>query len=308
MRSTNCSHLSQIVSQDGVHEYWIRDFFGEPQPMVGGDIEEEMKAPSPKPDFSKYARMKKIGMPEVSVKNKMKMDGIHDYWIRDFFGEPQPKIKKAKKKKKVKRKVKPLHWSKIDEVTDIKWDDTIWANIDVVSSEHLELQTITTQTLITPDLIKELERVFTNIRPKKKDKAPKKKKDENKEITLIDPKRAFNIIVGLRQFEKLNISDIMIRNYILSLDESKLNLEMLENLSKFVPTNDELLELRNFKGNRDKLARGEKFVDILTEMTDLKMRIGMSSQLTILHTITGYFAQICGDSRLNSKRKCSRST
>ena len=34
--------------------------------------------------------MKKIGMPEVSVRNKMKMDGIDQYWVRDFFGEPQP--------------------------------------------------------------------------------------------------------------------------------------------------------------------------------------------------------------------------
>merc|ERR1712228_81792 len=133
---------------------------------------------------------------------------------------------------------------------------------------------ITTQTLITPDLIQKLERVFTNIRPKKKEKV-KKKKDENKEITLIDPKRAFNIIVGLKQFEKLNITDMMIRNYILSMDESKLSIEMLENLSKFVPTNDELLELRNFKGNKEKLARGEKFVNILTGMTDLKMRIDL---------------------------------
>lgn len=36
--------------------------------------------------------MKKIGMPEVSVKNKMKMDGIDPYWVRDFFGEPQPMV------------------------------------------------------------------------------------------------------------------------------------------------------------------------------------------------------------------------
>lgn len=31
-------------------------------------------------------------MPEVSVKNKMKMDAIDPYWVRDFFGEPQPII------------------------------------------------------------------------------------------------------------------------------------------------------------------------------------------------------------------------
>ena len=74
-----------------------------------------------------------------------------------------------------------------------------------------------------------------------------KKKDETKEISLIDPKRAFNAVVGLRQFEKLGMDDLKIRNYLLRLDETKLNNEMLESLSKFVPTNEELAELRNFK-------------------------------------------------------------
>ena len=32
-------------------------------------------------------------MPEVSIRNRMKMDQIDAYWVRDFFGEPQPIIK-----------------------------------------------------------------------------------------------------------------------------------------------------------------------------------------------------------------------
>eukprot|EP01084_Bolivina_argentea_P039736 73432_1 len=103
----------------------------------------------------------------------------------------------------------------------------------------------------------------------------KKKKDEKKEITLIDPKHAFNMIVGLRQFEKLNITDIKIRNYLLKLDDTKLTVEMLENLSKFVPSNEELTELRNFKGDKQKLGRAEKFTDVVTCMVDIKMRIDL---------------------------------
>merc|ERR1712130_488889 len=80
------------LKMDAVDAYWVRDFFGEPQPMIGGGGGKPMEPPCPKPDMTKYSKMKKIGMPEVSVRNKMKMDGIDDYWVRDFFGEPQPII------------------------------------------------------------------------------------------------------------------------------------------------------------------------------------------------------------------------
>ena len=264
------------MKKDGIHEYWIRDFFGEAQPMVGGDdVEEEMKEPHPKPDMSKYERMKKVRLPEASIRNKMKQDGIHIYWQCKFFGDPIPKIKKNKKKKKVKRKVKPLHWNVL-KTEEVDWSHTIWANIDIKSPQNVQIQTITSQSLITPELTELLEKVFTNIRPKKKEKTGgKKKEDEKKEITLIDPKRAFNMIVGLRQFEKMGINDIKLRNYLLKLDDSKLNVEMLDSLSKFVPSNEELNELRNFKGDKERLARGEKFVDVMTCMVDIKMRIDL---------------------------------
>merc|ERR1712061_463085 len=50
---------------------------------------------------------------------------------------------------------------------------------------------------------------------------------------------------------------------------------MLESLSKFVPTNDELNILRDFKGNKDSLARGDRFVLVLIHMADIKMRIDL---------------------------------
>ena len=41
--------------------------------------------------YAKYARMKKIGLPDVSIRNKMKMDGISDIEIAKYFGDPLPK-------------------------------------------------------------------------------------------------------------------------------------------------------------------------------------------------------------------------
>eukprot|EP01083_Nonionella_stella_P081175 223477_1 len=259
--------IKNKMKKDGIDPYWVRDFFGEAQPVI--EEEKEMPQPCPKPDFSKYERMKKVGLPPPPIKNKMQQDGIHKYWICVFFGEPIPKIKTAKKKKKLKRTVKPLHWRKKSECD---WSNTIWAEVDV----HIELKVITTQTLITPELIKVLESAFTSVRPKKdKKKKDKKKDDGTKEITLIAPKRAFNMIVGLRQFEKLGINDLKIRNYLLKLDDSHLTVEMLENLSKFVPNNEELTELRNFKGDKTRLGRAEKFVDVMSCLVDIKMRIDL---------------------------------
>ena len=48
---------------------------------------------------------------------------------------------------------------------------------------------------------------------------------------------------------------------------------MLQNLQKFVPSNEELRMVRDFKGDRSKFARGEQFVDALTVMTDIKLRL-----------------------------------
>merc|ERR1712062_629785 len=94
------------MKMEQIDAYWVRDFFGEPQPIIaGGGAPTPMKPPCPRPDMTKYEKMKKTNMPEVSVRNKMKMDGVDPYWIRDFYGEPQPMIvgggsKKKKKKKK----------------------------------------------------------------------------------------------------------------------------------------------------------------------------------------------------------------
>merc|ERR1712187_605655 len=98
------------MKMDGIDKEVIATFFGEKLPTQDDDANnggggKPMEPPCPKPDMTKYSKMKKIGMPEVSVRNKMKMDQINAYWIRDFFGEPQPMISnggstKSKKQKK----------------------------------------------------------------------------------------------------------------------------------------------------------------------------------------------------------------
>ena len=51
----------------------------------------ETKATKTDDPMAKYSKMKKIGMPMVSIKNKMRMDGIDKVQIAKFAGEPIPK-------------------------------------------------------------------------------------------------------------------------------------------------------------------------------------------------------------------------
>ena len=69
----------------------IAIFFGDPIPGGDGD------GGGGKRDLSKYERMKKVGSPAGSIRNKMKQDKIHIYWICTFFGDPLPQKKEVKK-------------------------------------------------------------------------------------------------------------------------------------------------------------------------------------------------------------------
>ena len=101
-------------------------------------------------------------------------------------------------------------------------------DVTVEAPESVKLKPITTESLIDPEMAMTLEKVFTNYKKPKVKKAGTPKKEEKKEeISLLDPKRAFNMIVGLRQFEKMDIDDVKIRNTLLRLDESRLNLEVI---------------------------------------------------------------------------------
>ena len=57
----------------------------------------ETKVANPK--LAKYAKMKKMGLPEGAIRHKMTQDGIAKELMAEFFGEKQPEIKKAKKEK-----------------------------------------------------------------------------------------------------------------------------------------------------------------------------------------------------------------
>ncbi|ETO28384.1 hypothetical protein RFI_08740 [Reticulomyxa filosa] len=193
--------IRQKMKQDQIHEYWICTFLGEPIPK----IKKGAKPPPPKPDLGKYETMKKVGMPEGAIRNKMKQDKIDEYWIAFFFGEPLPGGAATKKPaKKVQRNVKPFHWRK---KSDCEWEKTIWGEVKIDDS------------FFDKQMQGMIENNFRNVDPadKKKDDKKKQDKKEPEEITLLDGKRSFNINVGL---SRVNMTDIEIRDCLLTMDET----------------------------------------------------------------------------------------
>ena len=56
----------------------------------------------------------------------------------------------------------------------------------------------------------------------------------------MDGKRSFGMVVGLKAFQKAGMSDSDIRDAMLKLDDTHVDVEMIGNLMKVVPTNEEL--------------------------------------------------------------------
>ena len=72
--------IKNKMKLDGFNDIQIAKFAGEKPPLLNGiDLS--------KHDLSKYQRMKKVGLPEGSIRNKMKMDGIDTKVVATFFGE-----------------------------------------------------------------------------------------------------------------------------------------------------------------------------------------------------------------------------
>ena len=85
------------MKQDGLSADAIADFFANTAPMKEKPQPTETKVANPK--LAKYAKMKKMGLPEGAIRHKMTQDGIAKELMAEFFGEKQPEIKKAKKEK-----------------------------------------------------------------------------------------------------------------------------------------------------------------------------------------------------------------
>jgi hypothetical protein len=161
--------------------------------QISGEIEQKDTGIPMKddPDYDKYFKMEKMGMPKDVVRNALVRDGRNpaiadfdpkmsvEFQLKKLKSLPEKPVVKKKKKKKVRRK--KIYWNPIDPSKLKK--DSIWNIVsDRVEMENLDYDQ------------KEFEELFTEsaeANAKQKKKAPAKK-EAKKAVQAIDPKRSMN--------------------------------------------------------------------------------------------------------------------
>ncbi|KAL9995482.1 putative formin, FH2 domain-containing protein [Helianthus debilis subsp. tardiflorus] len=127
-----------------------------------------------------------------------------------------------------------------------------------------------------PDVdVTELETLFSNAPPKKAaPKAADKKAASSKpeKIQLIDLRRANNTEIMLTKV-KMPLPEIV--EAALAMDETLLDVDQVENILKFCPTKEEMDQLKNFKGDIEKLGKCEHFFLELMKVPRMETKLNI---------------------------------
>ncbi|KAL2462861.1 Formin-like protein 20 [Forsythia ovata] len=144
--------------------------------------------------------------------------------------------------------LKPLHWSKVTRVLQ----GSLWEELQ----RHGEPQ-------VAPDFdVSELETLFSATVSKSDSPGGKsggrRKSAGSKpdKVQLVDLRRANNTEIMLTKV-KMPLPDMMAA--ALAMDESILDADQVENLTKFCPTKEEMELLKGYTGDKDNLGKCEQF-------------------------------------------------
>ena len=244
--------------------------------------------------------MHKIKMPLQSIVNKCKQDGIDPSEVAVFIaGDTSIMDGGSKKKKggmsgilgalkgggmkkkqnvipkgmteivpdKPSQKMRNCHFIKID---GSKIQGTVWHELNAgIDTKFDQI---------------EFESLFKAPQSRgksKKDKSPmspspstsKKRAMKVKEkVALIDAKRSYNIDIGL---SRVRLSHAVIRDAILSMDESIFNAEKLSTFKNFVPTSSEIAQINAYDGDPKNLANTDHFFWELKSISDCPKRLDL---------------------------------
>ncbi|XP_057791936.1 formin-like protein 20 [Salvia miltiorrhiza] len=152
-------------------------------------------------------------------------------------GQARPAVKKSN--------LKPLHWSKVTRALK----GSLWEELQKQGTPQ-----------VAPEFdASELETLFCATAPvKDKGKGGGKKAASAKptKVQLIDLKRAYNVEIMLTKV-KMPLPDMM--TAALSLDDTVLDADQVENLIKFCPKKEEMELLKTYTGDPEMLGKCEQF-------------------------------------------------
>ncbi|KAL2481157.1 Formin-like protein [Abeliophyllum distichum] len=97
---------------------------------------------------------------------------------------------------------------------------------------------------------------------------------KSEKVQLIDHRRAYNCEIMLSKV-KITLHDLL--NSVLALEDTALDVDQVDNLIKFCPTNEEMELLKGYKGEKDKLGKCEQFFLELMQVPRIESKLRVFS-------------------------------
>ncbi|XP_073289629.1 formin-like protein 18 isoform X2 [Primulina huaijiensis] len=197
------------------------------------------------------------------------------------------------------KKLKPLHWLKLSRAVS----GSLWAETQK-SGEASKAPEID---------ISELESLFSAAVPNPDQGRSGRKlssrgsmANKSEKVQLIDHRRAYNCEIMLSKV-KIPLHDLL--SSVLSLEDSALDVDQVDNLIKFCPTKEEMQILKGYTGDKGSLGKCEQFFLALMQVPRIEsklrvfsFKIQFSSQVSDLrnnlNVVNSASDQIRGSSKL----------
>lgn len=191
------------------------------------------------PSMAKFVKMTKVGVPLSAVVLKMNAEGVNDekialfkfvYGIETPTKTSSPRVMPPlrKERRRASKALQKIHWNAVseDKLRDSVWERKSEAETEINDSEISQLESLFS---LSP----------VNTVGAKRSNIAAKSRAKKQQISLIDPKRANNIAISLAQFRSFDNYDKLCEA-VVSMDQSKLDLEKLSNMELLLPTPEEL--------------------------------------------------------------------
>lgn len=163
------------------------------------------------------------------------------------------------------KKLKPLHWLKLNRAVQ----GSLWAETQK-SGEASK----------APDIdMSELESLFAAAVPNADYRGSNQRSGSRsslgqkaEKVNLIEHRRAYNCEIMLSKV-KVPLHELM--TSVLALEESTLDVDQIDSLIKFCPTNEEMELLKGYNGEKEKLGKCEQFFMELMQVprAETKLRV-----------------------------------
>jgi len=219
-----------------------------PPPPPGPKIAGGPPPPPPPPPIARSNAISSSNEPSTSSIKRKPTGPAFNYTIKRhhrnymFTGEKRDGFQ-PKQVKLSQKKLKSFNWTKIPPYKII---ETVWKDIDDTDI-HIFLK----------DEYEEFEELFSAFQPKPKEIVVKEKKEEKpKEVTFIDGKRSQNCCIMLKA---VKLSSDQIKDVLFSNDDSTLAKDVINELLKITPTEEDLAIIEMNAAEVDKFGIAEKF-------------------------------------------------